>query len=310
MTAAGSSYKGLRFPPEIISRGVWPYHRFPLSFRDVQELMLERGVDVSYETIQAWCDRFGQEYANQLRRRGPRPGDKWHLDEVFVLDQRRTAVPVARGRPARQRARHSGPVAPKRGGRKEVLPPTAHGPALRAQGDPHRPARQLPDGAPRAHGVGAASPLEVPKPRRELSPADPATRAGDETLHLDPARAPVPVRVQRHLAALSAPSAPAVGGDYRQVMADRFAVWNEITGATTTPAASSATGTGRSSKPTAHHPESSHRPIRLAQVDSARLWTSFWLLAAPSAVAVTSQPAVLTAVLSSAGPAADDPQGA
>ena len=46
--------------------------------------MLERGVDVSYEPIRAWCDRFGQEYANQLRRRGPRPGDKWHLDEVFV----------------------------------------------------------------------------------------------------------------------------------------------------------------------------------------------------------------------------------
>jgi len=80
VTAAGSSYKGLRFPPEIISRGVWPYHRFPLSFRDVQELMLERGVDVSYETIRAWGDRFGQEYANQLRRRGPRPGDKWHLE--------------------------------------------------------------------------------------------------------------------------------------------------------------------------------------------------------------------------------------
>ncbi len=84
MTAAGSSYKGFRFPPEIISHCVWLYHRFPLSFRDVQELMLERGVDVSYETIRASCDRFGQEYANQLRRRGPRLGDKWHLDVVFV----------------------------------------------------------------------------------------------------------------------------------------------------------------------------------------------------------------------------------
>ena len=84
MTAAGSSYNGFRFPPEIISHCVWLYHRFPLSLRDVQELMFERGVDVSYETIRAWCDRFGQDYANQLRRRGPRPGDKWHLDEVFV----------------------------------------------------------------------------------------------------------------------------------------------------------------------------------------------------------------------------------
>jgi putative transposase len=55
-----------------------------LSFRDVQELMLERGVDVSYETIRAGCDRFGQQYAHQLRRRGRRLGDKWHLDAVFV----------------------------------------------------------------------------------------------------------------------------------------------------------------------------------------------------------------------------------
>jgi putative transposase len=84
VTAAGSSYKGFRFAPEIISQCVWLYHRFPLSFRDVQELMLERGVDVSSETIRAWCDRFGQQYANQLRRRGRRPGDRWHLDEVFV----------------------------------------------------------------------------------------------------------------------------------------------------------------------------------------------------------------------------------
>ena len=53
MTAAGSSYKGFRFPPEIISHCVWLYHRFPWSFRDVQELMLERGVEVSYETIRA-----------------------------------------------------------------------------------------------------------------------------------------------------------------------------------------------------------------------------------------------------------------
>ena len=55
-----------------------------MSFRDVQELMLERGVDVSDETIRAWCDRFGQLYANQRRRRGRWLGDKWHLDAVFV----------------------------------------------------------------------------------------------------------------------------------------------------------------------------------------------------------------------------------
>jgi putative transposase len=55
-----------------------------LSLRDVWELMLERGVEVSDETIRAWCDRFGPQYANQLRRRGRRQGDTWHLDEVFV----------------------------------------------------------------------------------------------------------------------------------------------------------------------------------------------------------------------------------
>jgi putative transposase len=63
---------------------VWLYHRFPLSFREVEELLLERGVTVSYETIRRWCVKFGQQYANALRRRRPQPGDKWHLDEVFI----------------------------------------------------------------------------------------------------------------------------------------------------------------------------------------------------------------------------------
>jgi putative transposase len=63
---------------------VWLYHRFPLSFREVEELMLQRGVIVSYETIRRWCAKFGQAYANGLRRRRPRTGDKWHLDEVFI----------------------------------------------------------------------------------------------------------------------------------------------------------------------------------------------------------------------------------
>jgi putative transposase len=69
---------------EIINHSVWLYFRFSLSFREVEELMLARGVVVSYESIRRWCAKFGQAYANQLRRRRPRPGDKWHLDEVFV----------------------------------------------------------------------------------------------------------------------------------------------------------------------------------------------------------------------------------
>ncbi|WP_415394534.1 IS6 family transposase (plasmid) [Rhodococcus globerulus] len=78
------SYKGHRYPVEIINHCVWLYFRFPLSFREVEELMLERGVVVSYETIRRWCAKFGQAYANELRRRRPQPGDKWHLDEVFI----------------------------------------------------------------------------------------------------------------------------------------------------------------------------------------------------------------------------------
>jgi putative transposase len=77
-------YKNHRFPGEIISHGVWLYYRSPLSYRDVQELLCERGIDVTHEAIRQWCLKFGQDYANQLKRRRPRPGDKWHLDEVFL----------------------------------------------------------------------------------------------------------------------------------------------------------------------------------------------------------------------------------
>jgi putative transposase len=69
---------------EIINDSVWLYFWFSLSFREVEELMLARGVVVSDETIRRWCDKFGQAYANQLRRGRPHPGDRWHLDEVFV----------------------------------------------------------------------------------------------------------------------------------------------------------------------------------------------------------------------------------
>jgi putative transposase len=84
VTVGAPSYKGFRFPAEIISHCVWLYHRFPLSLREVQEMMLQRGIVVSHETIRQWCTTFGQTYANALRRRRARPGDKWHLDEVFI----------------------------------------------------------------------------------------------------------------------------------------------------------------------------------------------------------------------------------
>jgi putative transposase len=76
--------KNRRFPSAIISHGVWLSYRFTLSYRNVQELLFERGVTVSHEAIRQWCRKFGQDYANRLRRRRPQPGDKWYLDEVFL----------------------------------------------------------------------------------------------------------------------------------------------------------------------------------------------------------------------------------
>ena len=78
------SYKHHRFPPEIITHAVWLYCRFNMSFREVEELLLERGIDVSYETIRRWVAKFGPAIARGLRRRQPQPGDVWHLDEVVV----------------------------------------------------------------------------------------------------------------------------------------------------------------------------------------------------------------------------------
>jgi putative transposase len=83
-TPATTRYKHHRFPAEIISHGVWLCFRFCLSYRDVEELLLARGVIVTYEAIRQWCRKFGQSYANQLRRRRPMLGDKWDLDEVFL----------------------------------------------------------------------------------------------------------------------------------------------------------------------------------------------------------------------------------
>jgi len=78
------SYRRHRFPPETIQHTVWLYFRFSLSFRDVEDLLTERGIDVSYETVRRWAMKFGLTYARKLRRSRPRPDGRWHLDEMFV----------------------------------------------------------------------------------------------------------------------------------------------------------------------------------------------------------------------------------
>ena len=82
--SAHSCYTGYRFPPEIISHAVWLYFRFPLSLRTVEEMLAARNIVVSHETVRQWALKFGQDFANEIRRRLPRPGDKWHLDEVVI----------------------------------------------------------------------------------------------------------------------------------------------------------------------------------------------------------------------------------
>jgi len=84
MKTPSNPYRGHRFPAEIISHAVWLYFRFTLSFRDIDELLAARGIFVTYETIRQWCLKFGQAFANELRRRQPRRGDKWHLDEMVI----------------------------------------------------------------------------------------------------------------------------------------------------------------------------------------------------------------------------------
>ena len=78
------SYSGYRFPPEIIQRAIWLYLRFTLSLRDVEDLLAERGVAVSYETVRRWVNHFGPIVAADLRKRRPKPHSTWHLDEIYL----------------------------------------------------------------------------------------------------------------------------------------------------------------------------------------------------------------------------------
>ena len=77
-------YAGYRYPAALISYAIWLYFRFPLSLRMVEEMLAARGISVTYETIRQWSVKFGREFANRIRRRAPRCGDKWHLDEVVI----------------------------------------------------------------------------------------------------------------------------------------------------------------------------------------------------------------------------------
>src|ERR671938_323460 len=83
--ATRTRYAGHRFPAEVISHAIWLYFRFPLSLRMVEEMLAARGILVSHGTVRQWARKFGQGFANQIRRRLPCAGDKWHLDEVCLM---------------------------------------------------------------------------------------------------------------------------------------------------------------------------------------------------------------------------------
>src|ERR671917_188935 len=78
------SYSRHQFPPVVIQQAVWLYLRFTLSFRDVEDLLAERGLDISYETVRRWMLKFGPAVARRLRQRRPKPSPRWHLDEMAV----------------------------------------------------------------------------------------------------------------------------------------------------------------------------------------------------------------------------------
>jgi len=222
--------KGHRYPVEIIGHCVWLYFRFSLSFREVEELMLARGVVVSYETIRRWCAKFGQAYANQLRRRRPRPGDKWHLDEVFIringkihylwraVDQHGNVLDIlVQPRRDAQAAKKffrrllkglryvprvlvTDKLASYGAAHRVVMPSVAH-----------RRSKYLNNRAENSH--------QPTRQRERAMKRFKSARHAQRFLSAFSGISPH-FRVRRHL--LSA-------ADYRQVMANRFAVWDEVT---------------------------------------------------------------------------------
>jgi DNA-binding FrmR family transcriptional regulator len=194
-----SLYYRHRFPSEIISHCVWLYFRLSLSFRDVEELMSSRGVSLSYETVREWCLKFGQTYAKGGRRRSPRPGDQWHLDEVFLkingrlhylwraVDQDGDVldilVQISRDKKAA----------------KKFFSQAIEGRAICPARDRHRQVEELQCGKGRIAAQRRALPAEVSKqPSREFTSANQVAGACDETVQICRTRAAFSLGVRNH----------------------------------------------------------------------------------------------------------------
>jgi hypothetical protein len=185
MRTSVSRYHRHRFPAEIISHCVWLYFRFSLSFRYVEEMLAMRGVSLSSETVREWCLKFGQTYANGLRRRSPRPGDRWHLDEVLLkingrlhylwraVDQDGDALDtLVQSRRDKKAA-------------KKFFRKLLKGVAVCPACDHHRQAEELQRGESGGDAKYRAPPAEVSEqPSREFASANQIAGAGDETVQV------------------------------------------------------------------------------------------------------------------------------
>jgi putative transposase len=199
MSQSPDPHRGHRFPAEIIAHAVWLYYVFSLSLRDVELLLAERGVIVSYESVRRWCLKFGRSFADKLRRRRPRPGDTWHLDEVFLringeqhylwraVDQHGVVLDIL------VQNRRSAAAARRFFNR-----------LLR--GLQYKPRRLITDGL-RSYGVAKRAVLPEVRHRTsrylnnraENAPADPATRAADATVQITLPGTAVPIGARNHL---------------------------------------------------------------------------------------------------------------
>ena len=185
MSSQAPSYRGYRFPSEIISHAVWLYYRFALSFRDVEDLLAQRSITVTYETIRQWCLTFGADYARTLRHRRGRQGDTWHLDELFVtlngrlqylwraVDEDGDVLDIL--------------VQSRRNRRAAVrfFRKLLKTPRLCPSSTDHRQASQLPGSVPWRDAVGGPLHGSVcEQPRRGLAPTDATTGTPDASLQV------------------------------------------------------------------------------------------------------------------------------
>ena len=190
MRSQSASFHGYRFPPDIISHAVWLYHRFCLSLRDVEDLLAQRGVTVTYETIRQWCQRFGPVYARRLRRRRGRMGDTWRAGRlaaptppdgcgtalpVILADRRRPATSMQRPveRPPAPPADNATPIEPSGGVAVQSNPFFGH-----QRGDAPCHCRPV-AAAPPTEKCSALSPLNASS-RRSTSGTRPTSSADPE----------------------------------------------------------------------------------------------------------------------------------